>query len=86
MDDLSKVFELSCRIADLEEQVEKLKHHHLQFVTMLTYAMGGELTVTVSDYHNVPVGATLAVKQDKVTGDTVFKVSVPDVEEPSRDA
>lgn len=85
MDDLAKVFELSCRIAELEEQVEKLKHHHLQFVTMLTYAMGGELTVTVSDYHNVPIGATLSVKQDKVTGDTVFKVSIPDSEATAHD-
>lgn len=80
IDPITRVFELVSQVADLREQLRKMQHHHLQFVTMLTHAMGGTLTVTVSDYHNVPIGATLSVKQDPVTGDTVFHVSVPETE------
>ena len=76
-DELYTIVTLHKEIRALQEQVQQLKRHHLQFVTMLTYSFGGEMRVTPYDYASVPLGATLTVWTDPMTHDTVFKVEVP---------
>lgn len=77
MDDLTRLADLVQRIVTLEEQLGQMKRHHLQFVTVLTKGLGGELRVAQEDYR-AAIGCTLAVRVDAVTGDTVFQVSEPE--------
>lgn len=78
MSDLDRLAGLIHEISLLKEQVRQLKRQHLQFITIVTYGLGGELRVTPQDYINVLPGTSLYVSIDLQTQDTVFRTQVPD--------
>ena len=62
---------LAARVAELEDQLAKLRHYHFSTLLTLTTMAGGEIRVSKFDYLATK-GLTLATFVDPKTGDRVF--------------
>ena len=72
-DDLTtaRAFGLAARVADLEDQLAKLRHYHFSTLLTLAAMAGGEIRVSKFDYQATR-GLALATFVDPKTGDRVF--------------
>lgn len=72
-DDLTtaRAFGLAARVAELEDQLAKLRHYHFSTLLTLANMAGGEIRVSKFDYQATR-GLALATFVDPKTGDRVF--------------
>lgn len=72
-DDLTtaRAFGLAGRVAELEDQLAKLRHYHFSTLLTLANMAGGEIRVSKFDYLATK-GLALATFVDPKTGDRVF--------------
>jgi len=72
-DDLTtaRAFGLAARVAELEDQLAKLRHYHFSTLLTLAAMAGGEIRVSKFDYQATR-GLALATFVDPKTGDRVF--------------
>ena len=72
-DDLgtARAFGLAARVAELEDQLAKLRHYHFSTLLTLAAMAGGEIRVSKFDYQATR-GLALATFVDPKTGDRVF--------------
>ena len=69
--DTARAFGLAGRVAELEDQLAKLRHYHFSTLLTLTTMAGGEIRVSKFDYQATR-GLALATFVDPKTGDRVF--------------
>ena len=86
-DDLTtaRAFGLAARVADLEDQLAKLRHYHFSTLLTLATMAGGEIRVGKFDYQATR-GLALAMFVDPKTGDRVFVAKEAAGDQPSPQA
>ena len=86
-DDLTtaRAFGLAARVAELEDQLAKLRHYHFSTLLTLAAMAGGEIRVSKFDYQATR-GLALATFVDPKTGDRVFVAKEAASDQPSPQA